>query len=634
MLPLRAALEPLQINLDIIDDAPRDDARIRRSTGRRASARPRARRFTTANDSEPSDTALRNLGEKHYRVRTRGSFRLATLDWDDDLWADLVALRRPQQDPDLLQRLSDRLGEFLQSTDWPQREADLQTALARNQPVHITICADAPEIYALPWNLLALASSSQYLGELPGVIIRFSWQESRQPRLSPQLDRGCILLAWSAAAGQVPAAEHIAALRAACGRMRRVFDERRDIVAHVSWTRLYEALEDANARNRPVRILHIVCHGMEHGDGICLAWNDDDSDGAAIIDGPRLRQLLAEYAPELRLVILSACDSSREDRLSAHLGSLARTLHRAGIQTVIGSAVPLSTRGSVTFAKYFYRALIRHRASVTRAFMAARRPLAGHLRTHDWLALRYYAHPDAQRDDSPFDDSLAKPWRRRLRRALALAVALAATLTAASYLPIEALMNSSTRAPKPTPRQPISQPPTADDGVRVDHTELLSTADGGVAQLDRLLVHNDEIPASPLQAETAERFLFELFGCQRAVTDKGIQTTCALRVTNQGTARKLLLYAKRTDTRSEIHDELDRKSRAWLAWLDGKGSSGGTVSAQVMPGQSMSARIEFRHLAPDAKHIAHLIVRFGVEKRDPPYTVQFRDVPLTPAATP
>ncbi len=631
MLPLRAALEPLQINLDIIDDAPRDDARARRSTGRRASARPRVRRFTTANDSEPSDTALRDLGEKHYRVRTRGGFRLATLDWDDDLWADLVALRRPQQDPDLLQRLSDRLGEFLQSTDWPQREADLQTALARNQPVHITICADAPEIYALPWNLLALASSSQYLGELPGVIIRFSWQESRQPRLSPQLDRGCILLAWSAAAGQVPAAEHIAALRAACGRMRRVFDERRDIVAHVSWTRLYEALEDANARNRPVRILHIVCHGMEQGDGICLAWNDDDSDGAAIIDGPRLRQLLAEYAPELRLVILSACDSSREDRLSAHLGSLARTLHRAGIQTVIGSAVPLSTRGSVTFAKYFYRALIRHRASVTRAFMAARRPLAGHLRTHDWLALRYYAHPDAQRDDSPFEDSLAKPWHRRLRRALALAVALTAMLAAASYLPIEALMSSSARAPKPTPKQPVSQSQAADAGVRAEHTEYPSAPDGNAAQLDRALVHSAEIPTVALQEATKKRFLFELLSCQRAVTDKA---TCALRVTNQDTARKLILYTKRTDTRSEIRDEFDHDSRAWIAWLADKRSTGGTVSDQFAPGQSMPARIEFRHLASDAERISRLLVRFGVEKLDPPYTVQFRDVPLTPAAAP
>jgi hypothetical protein len=343
-------------------------------------------------DSRP-ELAFHELGQRAYQVRIGSSFAPAMLDWDTELLADLASLRQSRDEGEVLHRLGLRLRRFLRDTDWPRHEADLLAALARKDAVHIVVSADADEMYALPWELLVLDSSGQHIGELAGVLVRYAWPRSRAPTTSTSTAAGSILLAWSAAAGLVPAAEHVHALRRTCGRRSPIFDERHDVIPHVSWGRLQDALQAAAAHGRPVRVLHILCHGVRQGGNMCLAWNDDDGDGRAIIDGHRLRQLLAEHASDLRLVVLCACDSSHEALLGTHLGSLARNLHRIGIETVIGSAVPLSSRASITFTERFYRALVAQQGSPAQAFVIARQGLARHVSTLDWLALRFYCRP-------------------------------------------------------------------------------------------------------------------------------------------------------------------------------------------------------------------------------------------------
>jgi hypothetical protein len=340
-----------------------------------------------------SELAFHELGQRAYQVRIGSSFVPAMLDWDTELLADLASLRQSRDGGAVLHRLGLRLRRFLRDTDWPRHEADLLAALERKDAVHIIVSADADEMYALPWELLVLDSSGQHLGELSGVLVRYAWPRSRAPTSSTSTAAGRILVAWSAAAGPVPAAEHVHALRRTCGRRSPIFDEHHDVIPHVSWGRLQDALQAAAAHGRPVRVLHLLCHGVRRNGNVCLAWNDDDGDGLAIIDGHRLRQLLTEHASDLRLVILCACDSSHEAVLGTHLGSLARNLHRIGIETVIGSAVPLSTRASITFTERFYRALVAQQGSPAQAFGFARQGLARHVSTLDWLALRFYCRP-------------------------------------------------------------------------------------------------------------------------------------------------------------------------------------------------------------------------------------------------
>lgn len=375
--------------------------------------------------------------EREYLIRIDASeFMPATLAWDPALSTDLAALRRADCDPEILQRLGQRLRQLLRGTDWPRYEAAILDAHARGAPVHLTICASshAEQLYTLPWDLLALDASGQHLAELPGVLVRYAWRRNSTVSGPDGEPGGRILMAWSAAAGEVPASAHRDALQRACGKRSAVFDSQRDVLAHVSWGRLEDALRSAEASGEPVRVLHILCHGAVRGHSFGLAWNDDHGDDAAIIDPARLRQLLAQYAQHLRVVVLSACDSSNESALGTQIGSLARNLHRVGIQTVIGSAVPLSTRGSIAFTESFYHALVVEGVSVADAFLRARRALARHVRTLDWLALRFYASPGDGEHARLLPAPLPQAPKLRARTRWSLLALALASLTALGVL--------------------------------------------------------------------------------------------------------------------------------------------------------------------------------------------------------
>ena len=48
-----------------------------------------------------------------------GGFHNATLPWNESLLSDLAAVRQPGRDPVVVQRLGERLRDFLSSTEWP-----------------------------------------------------------------------------------------------------------------------------------------------------------------------------------------------------------------------------------------------------------------------------------------------------------------------------------------------------------------------------------------------------------------------------------------------------------------------------------------------------------------------------------
>lgn len=532
------------------------------------------------------------LGPRDYLIRIGDAFAPATLTWDRALLADLAALRSPGSHPEVLGRLGARLRHFLRDTDWPRHEAELLAALAQHRPVHVTVSANADELYMLPWDLLALDAGGQHLGELPGVHVRYAWPRSRSVTAAARARGGRMLLAWSAAAGQVPAAEHVQALRSACGRRAALFDEDRDVLPRVSWGKLQDALRAATDRGRPVHVLHILCHGVIHDRSVCLAWNDDDGDGPAIIDGGRLRLLLAEHAPALRLVVLCACDSSHEGMLGTHLGSLARTLHRAGIETVIGSAVPLSTRGSITFAERFYRALVAEQRAPAAAFANARRQLARHVRTLDWLALRLYARPQSSDGSDDCGSTIRLPVMQQLpvRQHLGRKAASVAALVIAGIALLALARPGEIHDPL--------EPPPVGPGKRAP---------------------------GPHRAE-ARQFLFELERCQRVASD----AVCTLRITNRGPDRKLGIYTTFKDTRSRIYDDANRETRATGASLAEKEDLFGYVYNLLIHAQPASAVIRFPNIAPSARKISRMEIQIGVDKRKPSDRVDLRDIPLDP----
>ncbi|MCG8422838.1 MAG: CHAT domain-containing protein [Proteobacteria bacterium] len=374
-----------------------------------------------------------DFGAEEYLLRTEGGgFRTSTLKWTDDLLDDLETIRLPGCDPALVQRVGERLHRFVAPADFASLAQTISRAVEHGQPVHITVRSAAAELYALPWELLTLRASGQHIGELPGVLIRYAWPETRTAAAAePRAEGGRILLAWSDAGGAVPAVQHLRALHNAAARGIFSFDPDRDALPDLSPGRLEAALNGAGEQNRPVSVLHILCHGVARGQSFGLAWNGDTGPGAVkstcarrstvqsgvadsrsqrsiMIDAGRLRQLLAQHADHLRLVVLCACDSGNMGQLGNHLGSIAQNLHTAGIQTVVASRFPLSVRGSMRFTRGFYTALLAGPRSVEQAFVAGRKRLLHDATTLDWASVQLYARPEDGDDNRPI---VFRPYR-------------------------------------------------------------------------------------------------------------------------------------------------------------------------------------------------------------------------------
>ncbi|MGH2901630.1 MAG: CHAT domain-containing protein, partial [Solirubrobacteraceae bacterium] len=278
-------------------------------------------------------------------------------------------------------------------------EDKIRTAVGTRRPVFMTIRSGAAELYVLPWELLTIEASGQHIGELPGVLVRYEWPDTETRVCSVDVEGSRVLFAWS---GQVPAAEHQAAIHGACGAGAQPFDTERDVLAHASCGRLAERLKAATAEDKPVRILHLLCHGTATGSTFGLALDgDEDGDSTVAVDAGRLRQILAPHADTLRLVVLAACDGGNVGAVGNQLGSVAQALHRIGIPAVIASRFPLSTSGSNRLAARLYESLIGGKATLEEAFIAARQHLAEDATQLDWASLQLYARASDSNAASP-----------------------------------------------------------------------------------------------------------------------------------------------------------------------------------------------------------------------------------------
>lgn len=341
-------------------------------------------------------------GAQEYILRTEGGgAETATILWDAALLQELGSLRAATQDPEIVQRLGNRLRDFLAGLSWPPDE--LARAITAGEPVHISLRLGAAELFSLPWELLALRPSGQHLGELPNVLLRYEWPEthSAAEQPSPQAEGGRILFAWSAAGGVVPAAEHEAALARAAEKGRLPFDRSRDPLPQVSIEGLAARLEEAARRNVSIAALHILCHGTASGAAFGLAWNGGPGGEVDVVDGGRLRRLLGPHAGRVRMVVLCACHSSNPGPLGSHLGSIAQTLHRIGIQAVVASRFPLSVDGSILLSNWLYDGLLGELVPLETALPRARAELVrkGNL---DWASLQLHSRWEDGQDTRPF----------------------------------------------------------------------------------------------------------------------------------------------------------------------------------------------------------------------------------------
>jgi hypothetical protein len=358
---------------------------------------------------EAADPHAFDFGPQTYLLRSSGgTYESARFAWQQTLVDDLAALRQPGRDPALVQRLGEELRRFLQPAGWPLQEIKISEALLKGRRVDLIIRSAAAEIYALPWELLTLKDTGQHVGELPGVLLRYEWpmDKSPVPQPVPELQEDRVLVAWSAAAGGVPVGEHVSAIQQAWSAAKRGFDFERDVLPHASCRRLDQVLDEAKRQGSPISILHLLCHGGAAGSTFGLVLDGEPLDGSVTVDAGRLRQILSPYVRMIRLVVLVACDGGNVGALGNRLGSVAQSLHRAGIAAVVASRYPLSVTASNLLAQSLYPRLSGAAPgdieALSEALLAVRRSLALDAGTLEWASIQLYAHgADATTETAP-----------------------------------------------------------------------------------------------------------------------------------------------------------------------------------------------------------------------------------------
>src|SRR5215475_748892 len=350
----------------------------------------------------PEDPYGFRFKPQDYTLRTaHGGRKRVHLAWASEFLDDLDALHASSCDPAIVQRVGRALYNFLEPSGWTgHSEQAIAAATRRSSPVLLTVRSAAAELYALPWELLPL-TTGQCVGELPGVLVRYEWPETHTVPLQHARDpsRRRLLVAWSAAAGEVPAAEHIDAIDAACRAAGWDFKPSRDVIQHASVGKLADALDQANRDGAPVVALHLLCHAGRAGRtwGLMLNGDEADEEGVAV-DSWRLRQLLAPHADTLRLVVPAACGNAH----GREFDSVAQALHRAGIQAVVASRFPLSVQGAIRTAQTLYDAVLAQQATLEDAFLLSRKQLARDASRLDWAGLQLYARAADGHQTRPF----------------------------------------------------------------------------------------------------------------------------------------------------------------------------------------------------------------------------------------
>ena len=189
--------------------------------------------FEFARTDTPEDPYGFRFKPQDYTLRTtHGGRKRLHLAWSNEFLDELDALHASHCDPAIVQRIGRALGSFLEPSGWTWHAQAIAAANQRSAPIVLTVRSAAAELYTLPWELLPLEATGQCVGELPGLLIRYEWPETHTVPLKRTRDasRRRLLVAWSAAAGEVPASEHVEAIGAACRAAGWDFKPERDVI--------------------------------------------------------------------------------------------------------------------------------------------------------------------------------------------------------------------------------------------------------------------------------------------------------------------------------------------------------------------------------------------------------------------
>ncbi len=244
----------------------------------------------------------------------------------------------------------------------------------------LTVQSNTAAAQEIPWELfmLGLENTAHPLPLLAkGLVVRRLPGAKRA--VEPAGDAGgSLLLAWSDSGADVQIDRHRATLNK---HLPGAVTE----LKSPSLADIRKTTRQLEREGRPVRVLHIVCHGTEEFGRYGLQLGGE---GSKPVYANQLRTLLEGLRPHLRLILLFACDSANPGDVVANpFGSLAQAALNAGCD-VLASQFPLSTKAAASACDTIYENLVGHSASLQFAWREAVHGL--HMDDpdrHDWASL-------------------------------------------------------------------------------------------------------------------------------------------------------------------------------------------------------------------------------------------------------
>ncbi len=302
-----------------------------------------------------------------------------------------IPLRSPAN-PDTLRQVGEGLFRWLFAGEL---ETQLRVAWDRAERaghgLRIRLSLDAPEIGALPWELLYdPVRDHLFSTSISTLLVRYLDQSNRFGGLADQgaeLPLSLLLI--------IPETPDLDAARER-GNVEEALAGLQDLIGLTVMdggvTR--QALSDALLETG-YQIIHFAGHGaFAHGEGfIALNLADGQAD---IVDAQSVARLLGNHRA-LRLVVLNACSTGQTNSHRAFVG-LAPQLVSRGVPGVIAMQTPVVDAEAATFAHEFYQQLCtgENAGQVDVALTHARNMLAVlYPRSDAWAAPLLYTHaPD------------------------------------------------------------------------------------------------------------------------------------------------------------------------------------------------------------------------------------------------
>ena len=267
--------------------------------------------------------------------------------------------------------------------------ASLAVVQERGTRLRLALRLAAPELAALPWEMLFDPETDTYLCRQEPLVRHVSAPYTpdpleiclplrilglvASPRGLPPLDVGA----------EIERLENALARPIADGLIEVVW------VQEATWAEVHSQLLAGEWH-----VLHFVGHGdYDAGtdEGVIALVGEDGR--ADLVEADRFADLLGEAQPAPRLVVLNSCSSGKagaQDLISGTAAALARR----GINSVVAMQFAISDIAAIAFARGFYTAIARGRG-VDQAAHSGRISILGTPRSLEWLTPVLYLRGQA-----------------------------------------------------------------------------------------------------------------------------------------------------------------------------------------------------------------------------------------------